>query len=344
MLKRWKVMVSLLGYLVAAVIGTAPAQADSAADFYRGKLVRIVVGFGTGGGYDLYGRLVSAHLGRHIPGNPSVIVENMPGASSLKAADYLYNQTNRDGTVIGLFLNNFVLAKLLTPGLRFQPEKFTWLARVDSTGLFGLVSKKSGIASVEDAKKRNVIIASTGANAMDAMVPWALNKLIGTRFKVVTGYKSNNESGMALERNESDGMGAVSVEFLDQKPLWLKEGYVNLIYLDDLKRDPAYPDVPTIGELATNQDDRAVLNLIASSSVIGRSFVAAPGIPAERAKALREAFEAMSKDPAFRQSAKEQNLKADPMSAAELQKVVQDVSATPEPIVKKATIATQAPP
>jgi tripartite-type tricarboxylate transporter receptor subunit TctC len=189
-----------------------------------------------------------------------------------------------------------------------------------------------------------VIIASTGANAMDAMVPWALNNLIGTRFKVVTGYKSNNESALALERSESDGMGAVSLEFLDQKPLWLKDGLVKLIYLDDLKRDPAHPDVPTIAELATNQEDRAVLHLIASSSVIGRSFVAAPGIPVERAKALREAFEIMLKDPVYLQSAKELNFRVNPMSAAELEKVVQDISATPESIVKAATTATQAPP
>ena len=334
----------MIGCLVAALAWIVPSQADPVADFYRGKSVRVVVGFGTGGGYDLYARLVAAHLGRHVPGNPTMFVENMPGASSLKAADYVYNQTNGDGTVIGLFLNNFVLAKLLTPNLRYQPENFTWLARVDSTGLFGLVSKASGIASIEDAKKRDVIIASTGANAMDAMVPWALNKLVGTRFKVVTGYKSNNESGLALERNESDGMGAVSIEFLDQNPLWLKEGRVKLIYLDDLKRDPAFPDVPTIAELASDQEDRAVLRLIASSSVIGRSFVAAPGISAERAKALRAAFDAMVRDPAFLQSAKERSLKVDPMSATELEKVVQDISATPESIVKKAKIATQAPP
>lgn len=344
MSKRCKLIVCLLGYLVAFFIGIAPSQADSVADFYRGKSVRIVVGFGTGGGYDLYARLVAAHLGQHIPGKPSVIVENMPGASSLKAADYVYNQTNSEGTVIGLFLNNFALAKLLTPSLRYEPSKFTWLARVDSTALFGLMSKASGIASIEDAKKRDVVIASTGANAMDAMVPWALNKLIGTRFKVITGYKSNNESGLALERGESEGMGAVSVEFLDQKPLWLKEGLVKLIYLDDLKRDPAYPDVPTIVELATSPNDRSVLHLIASSSVIGRSFVAAPGIPTERAKALREAFDAMLKDPTFLQSARERHLKVDPMSAAELEKVVQDVGATPESIVKMTTIATQAPP
>jgi tripartite-type tricarboxylate transporter receptor subunit TctC len=179
---------------------------------------------------------------------------------------------------------------------------------------------------------------------MDAMVPWALNKLIGTRFKVVVGYKSNNDSALALERGESDGMGAVSVEFLDQKPLWLKEGVVKLIYLDDLKRDPAHPDVPTIAELATNPEDRAVLHLIASSSVIGRSFVTTPGIPAERAKALRYAFDAMLKDPKYLQAAKDRNFKVDPMSAEDLKKVVQDISATPVSIVKAAAAATHAPP
>lgn len=344
MSKRYKLFVGLFACFIAACAGAASVRADSVADFYRDKQVRIVVGFGTGGGYDLYARLVAAYLGRHIPGSPTVIVENMPGASSLKAATYVYNLTNNDGTVIGLFLNNFALAKLLTPSLRFQPEKFTWLGRVDSAALFGVMSKKSGISSVDDVKQRDVIVASTGANAMDAMVPWALNKLIGTRFKVVPGYASNSESALALERGEVDGMGAVSMQYLAiQRPKWLKDGFAKLIYLDDLKRDPAWPDVPTIADLATKPEDKAVLRLIASSSTIGRAFVAAPGIPEERAKALREAFGAMLRDPAFLQNAKDRNLEVNPMPAAELEKVAQDVAATPEPTVKAATIATQPP-
>ena len=345
MSKRSNLIAGMLASLLAAGIGTASSHADPVADFYRGKSVRIIVGFGSGGGYDLYARFVAAHLGRHIPGNPSVIVENMPGASSLKAADYVYNVTNKDGTNIGLFLNNFVLAKLLTPSLRYQPEKFTWLGRADSAALFGLVSKKSGITSVGDAKKRDVIVASTGATAMDAMVPWALNRLAGTRFKVVTGYKSNGESALALERGESDGMGAVSLAFISaQRPTWLKEGVVKLIYVDDLKRDPAHPDVPTIAEFGTNQEDRAVLNLIASSSTIGRSFVAAPGIPEDRAKALRDAFDAMFKDPDFLDYAKKRNIDVNPMSAAEVLKVAQEVSATSASIIKKTAAVTKAPP
>jgi tripartite-type tricarboxylate transporter receptor subunit TctC len=342
--KRCRIIVGLLSVLFAACAGSATGFASSAADFYRGKTVRIIVGFGAGGGYDIYARLIGMHLGRYIPGNPDVIVENMPGASSLKAADYVYNVGGKDGTVIGLFLNNFVLAKLLTPSLRYQPEKFTWLGRADSAALFGLVSKKSGLTSVEDAKKRDVIVASTGATAMDAMVPWALNRLAGTRFKVVTGYKSNSDSALALERGESDGMGAVSLPFIVvQKPTWLTDGVVKLIYVDDLKRDPSYPDVPTIAEFGTNEEDRAALNLIASSSTIGRSFVAAPGIPEDRAKALRDAFDALFKDPAFLEYAKKRNLDVNPMSAVEVLKMVQEVIATPQPIVSKTAAVTQAP-
>jgi len=342
--KYGRLITSVLAGLLAVCAATAPSHADSAADFYRGKTVRIVVGFGTGGAYDLYARLVAMYLGRHIPGNPDVIVENMPGASSLKAADYVYNVASKDSTVVGLFLNNFVLAKLLTPSLRYEPEKFTWLGRVDSAALFGVVSRKSGITSAKDAMKRDVIVASTGASAMDAMVPWALNSLIGTRFKVVTGYKSNSEAALAMERGETEGMGAVSPEFLAaQKPQWLKDGFIDLIYVDDLKRDPTFPSVPTIGELATKEGDRAVLDLIASSSEIGRSFVAGPGIPPEHAKALRAGFETMLKDPAFLQHAERQQLGVHPMSVTELEKFVRTVSAAPPPVVQKAAAATSAP-
>jgi len=330
---------------VTAYAEIAPAHAGSVADFYQGNTVRIVVGFGAGGGYDLYARLVAEHLGQDIPGHPAVIVENMPGAGSLKAANYVYNAAARDGTVIGLFLNNFVLAKLLEPGAMYEPQKFTWLGRVDGAALYGVASKKSGVRSVEDAMKRNVALASTGASAMDAMVPWALDHLVGTRFKVIAGYKSNGEEAFALERGECDGMGAVSLQFLAvRKPEWLKEGTVRLIYLDDLKRDPAYPDVPTIAEFAKNEQDRKVLELIASSSAIGRSFVAPPGIPADRAAALRAAFETMLKDPAFLEDAQKRKLDVHPISVAALEKIAEAVSATPPAIIEQTKLVTAGPP
>lgn len=337
---------SLIAALASVLCAMAPATAaaDAAADFYKGKTLTIVVGFGAGGGYDLYARLVAQHLGRLTPGAPAVVVNNMAGAGSIVAANYIYNAAPKDGTMIGSFLNNIVLARATNEAAKYEPEKFLWLGRTDDAPLFGVVWHTVPVGSVADAVKTEIAVASTGATAMDAMVPWALNRVVGTKFKVVAGYKSNAETSLALERGEVHGIGAMSFPFLEtSKPEWLRENKIKFIYVSDLARHKKRPDVPAIVEFAKTEDERKVLRLIGSSSAFGRSYAATPGIPPDRAVALRRAFETMLADPLFLADAKSRNLDINALSGAEVEKIVAEIVATPTELVRRTQDAIKPP-
>lgn len=331
--------------VLVTVAGVSTAVAANVADFYRGKTVSIIVGFGAGGGFDLYARLVADNLGRHIPGAPAIIVQNMPGAGSMKAANYVYNAAPKNGTVLGSFLNNIPLNALLKPNAaKYNPAKYHWLGRVDNTPLFGLVWRTVPVKSVEEVKSREVVLASTGATSMNAVVPWTLNRVLGTKFKVVSGYKSSAASALAIERGETDGLGATSWQFLKvRKPEWIRENKVTLLYVSDLTRHSAFPNVPTIVELAKDEEARGVLRLLASSAAIGRSYVAAPGTPQARARALRTAFSAMFEDPKFRADAKKRKLDISPMSGEALEELVAEIVAAPKAVVERTKEATSPP-
>lgn len=312
------------------------AAADAVADFYAGRTVTIVVGFGPGGGYDLYARLVAEQLGRHIPGRPTVIVKNMPGSASVKAANYVFNATSKDGVVIGSFLNNIVLNKLLRGQAKYEPERFNWLGRVSESSTFLVVWHTVPVRSVSDAKMNEIVIAATGATGHSAIVPWALNRLIGTKFKVVPGYKSSSTAALAVETGEADGLGATSLDYLTaQKQDWLAEKKIAFLYVNDLKRHPKAPEVPTIGELTENADDRKVLRLLGSAAALGRSYAAAPGIPLDRAKALRAAFGAMVADPTFLSSATKRNMDISPLSGEEVEEIVREAASSPATLIER---------
>lgn len=334
----------LAGLLLAGCTMAGTAAADEISDFYGGKTVTIVVGFGPGGGYDLTARLVADHLGRHIPGRPGVIVKNMPGSASVVAANFIYNAAPKDGTQLGTFLNNIVLHKVLGGQGRYEPERFHWLGRVGESSTFFVLWHTVPVHSIADAKRTEVVVAATGATGHSAIVPWTFNRLSGTKFKVVPGYQSSATAALALEQGEAHAYGSASWDFLTQrKPSWLTENRLTFLYVNDLTRHPAKPDVPTIVELAENDEDRKVLRLLASAAALGRSFVAPPGVPEPRVQALRAGFAALVTDQAFLADAKKRTIDVSAVSGAEVEAVVREAAMSPADLVARTKTAIVPP-
>lgn len=328
--------------LAMAVLGAVPAAADPISDFYQGKSLTLVVGSGTGGGYDTAARLVADHLGRHVPGNPTFVVRNMPGASSVRAAEWLASAAPRGGVTVGLLQPTIVTNKLVDRKAKYEPDKFIWLGRLATAPLFGVVRSDAPVQTIADAKKREVILGANSATGTAATVPWALNRLIGTKFHVVRGYASAATVGLALERGEAQGVGSESWDYIvERKPDWLSEKKVRFLYFIGLKRFSKMPDVPAIVELATNDRDRAVLKLLGVAATLGRSFAVTPGTPNDRAAALRKAFAATMADPAFVADAKKRKIDVDFASGEEVQATVDDIVATPESVVARYNAVTQ---
>jgi tripartite-type tricarboxylate transporter receptor subunit TctC len=317
--------------------GLAQAQGDPVAEFYKDKTVSILVGYGAGGGYDLYARLVAQFLGKHIPGNPSVIVQNMPGAGGLRAARNLATAAPKDGTVLGMLAQTLPFDTLLGYTPDVDAGRFAWIGRAAMNVEVGLAFAKSGITSIDDARKREVPIAGTGGTASSTVVPFLLNQLAGTRFKLISGYKSANEALVTMERGEVDMVGAIGIATVfSRHAARLKDGTIKIIYQSALTRHPSIANVPTIGELGSGRDERVILDLFASGSAIGRALVAPPDVPPARAAALRRALAATLADPELVALSKKGNLVLEPGSADELDGIVRKVLATPKPIADKA--------
>jgi tripartite-type tricarboxylate transporter receptor subunit TctC len=311
---------------------SSPAFAQPSADFYRGKTVNLIVGSGEGGGFDLSARMSAPYLARYIPGNPTVLVQNMPGASGLRAAEYVYNVAPRDGTVICITQPSIVLHKVLNASARFNPVDYSWIGRIASFTTYGVVWHTAAVQTMADAKSKEVILGAVGPSGPAVMLPSALNQLAGTRISIVKGYKSAAELGLAIERGEVQGSGSASYEFVAGKG-WLDKKLARLLYTIGLARNPNAPDVPTVVELAPDARGKGIMRLGASASEIGRSIIAPPGIRAERVAVLRQAFERMVKDPDFIAESARRSLDFDPLPADAIRKVVADDMAMPADIV-----------
>ena len=314
----------------------ARVQADPIADFYKGKTVSIVVGFSAGGGFDLYARVISGHLGRHIPGNPTVIVENRPGAGSMKAASYVFNAARKDGTVIGSFLPHVGLNALLRRNKKLRPAEFNWIGRIAPHVAYGVAWHTSPVKSIEQAKRQEITVAATSGSSISGTVPNALNSLLGTKFKVVKGYRGSTNMALAMERGETHAAGGVSWEqLLNRKPHWLKEKKISFLWVLLPKRFAGTPDVPSFTEFATDDKSREVLGLLASGAAPGRSYALPPGTPADRVAALRKAFAAMTKVPALLAEVKKRKLTFGPGSGEEVQRIVERIAAVPEAVIAR---------
>mgnify|MGYP003344360715 CR=1 FL=1 len=322
--------------LVAALTAlVTTAHSQPAEDFYRGKTINLVIGTGEGGGYDFSARLVAQFLPDFIPGRPTIVPRNMPGAGSIAAAEYVYNVAPRDGLTLLIVQPTFLLEKINDRARKYEPEKFSWIHRVDESVVMGVTWHKSPAQSVAEAKQKQVVIAANAAAGTSATIPWALNKMIGTKYKVVLGYDSSANMGFALEKGEADSLGSTSWDYLETKREWFEKKLVTIPYVITLNRFRKLPDVPTVLELVNNDLDRNALKLIASTSTVGRAFMSTPDVPAERVEILRKAFDAMVKDPKFLAEAEKRRLGVDPMGGEELRAIVADVMRQPPDVVER---------
>jgi len=335
---RHAVTASVLASVYVAALAASPAIAQSAAEkFYAGKTITMIIGYPPGGGFDLAGRMVTQHIGKFIPGHPTVIAQNMPGASSIKAANYVYNVAPRDGTLIYANDSTHPMSQRLKKTGRFEPDRFYWIGRLTADDSVGLTWHTSGVKTVADAKKTQIVMAAGGKSGPAAMIPSALNNLIGTKFKVVLGYKGSAPMVAAMEKGEAGGTATYGFTALKTlRAHWLKDRLVNVLFVIAYKRSPDLPGVPTLPELGETEMDKKVLNLLTSRSAIGRSYVAPPGIPADRGAVLRKAFMTMVNDAGFRAEMAKRRFPVDPASGEEMLKVVQSVMSADDEVAKRA--------
>ncbi|MQA67455.1 MAG: hypothetical protein GEU76_16390 [Alphaproteobacteria bacterium] len=310
------------GGAVLAAVAAMPFAAsadDAVARFFDGKTITVVVGSGMGGSYGLYGGLTAQHLGEHIPGKPKLIVQSMPGGGGMKALSYVYNAAPQDGSYIIGGHQEVLQETVLNPKIKFDVRKFQWLGRYTDVDYLGFASGKSGIKTLEDAKKRQVVSGATGARAANALASLAFNRFAGTKIKVVPGYKSTNEMFAAMERGETEFIVATWVVIKALHIPKIEKGDLVPVYAMSLNRVPEYPNVPAITEFGSNATEKKFLNFWASGGMIGRSVFAPPGVPADRMNAMRTAFDKMIKDPGFLASAAKRKAALNPMSGKDIE-------------------------
>jgi tripartite-type tricarboxylate transporter receptor subunit TctC len=322
--------------LAASLVLADPAHAQSVEEFYRGKKIDFVIGYSSGGTYDLYARLVARHLGNYIPGRPVIVRRNMPGAGSRTAAAWTYAIAPRDGTVLATADQSLSLQQAIgDKRLTLDTTKLIYVGNPNSENNTTAVWHTSGVKTIEDAKHKQVTLGATGGST-SSQYPKAMNALLGTRFKIILGYPGGNDINLAMERGEVDGCGSNSwASWKATRAHWLAERKINILVQIGLNKAPDLPDVPLLTDLAANPEDRAILRLLSASTRIGRPIFAPPETPADRVKALRDAFDAMVRDPAFLEAAKREHFDIDPVPGAELQAVVADMVATPEPLAER---------
>ena len=327
---------ALAGGLALAMAPCAMAQSDSSvAKFYKDKQIRLIVSSEPGGGYDNYGRMFAKHMSKHIPGNPTIIVQNMPGGGGLTASNYIYNVAPKDGTVLGQVQRNVPFVAIQgQPGPQFDPTKFNWIASMNNEVNVCVASTTTKVKTIQDAMKTQVIVGGSGPNDTE-QTPAVLNNVIGTKFKIISGYPSSSAVTLAVERGEVEGVCSSYSSLATRNAAWFKDKKVSVLVQNTGKKHPDLANVPLASELATNKEDRQLLELNDARLVIGRPFLAPPGVPAERIKALRDAFDAMVKDKEFLADVEKVKMELAPVGGDEVQELIVRVAATPKAIIDR---------
>lgn len=309
---------------------------------YKNKTLNLYIGLAAGGGYDSYGRLAAQHLSRFIPGAPTIVAQNMPGAGGLKVASYMQSVAPRDGTALAMAAEAVLLEEVLqSPGVDYKSKDFGWIGRLTESASIFFTHEKSAVRNISDAKNIVSRFGSTGVTGITGYTPRALNSIAGTKFEVIAGYRGSTEVLLAMERGEVDGGFALWPEFKTQKPDWLTDKKINILYIVAPKRSPDLPNVPTTTELGPDGNARSVLRLLASTSEIGRSIFTTPGVAPEPLQLIRHAFDQMVRDSSFLEEALKRGLRIDPLGGQQLQDVVEGLSNVPESVVKSARAARQ---
>jgi tripartite-type tricarboxylate transporter receptor subunit TctC len=328
----------LVAILSVLLLWVVPARsADDVAAFYRGRQLRIVVGTAAGGGYDLFARAVARHIGAHIPGNPAVIVQNLPAAGGMVMTNQLYASAPRDGSVIGAPINGIPTAPLLAPaGAHFDATRLIWLGSTNREPYVAFVWRTAPVQSLADLRTRELIVGATAPGTTMVDFPLLTNDILGTRFRIVRGYEGTPQINTAIERGELEGQGGIGWAAVKaQVPQWITERKIKVIAQYGLKRHPDLADVPTMLELATSDPDRHALTMLFARTEYGRPYFLPPEVPAARVEALRRAFDATMRDPAFVSDAAKLQLEIDPMTGEAVQALVGDLAATPPDVVAR---------
>jgi len=334
----WRMSPWRLSLAALALVG-AGAPAHAVSDFYRGRTVSLVIGYAPGGGYDLYARTLARHMTRHIPGSPTIIVQNMPGAGSIKAANYLYTIAAKDGATFGGFSRGVFLDPLIGrgDGIQFDAPKYGWLGSISNEVGVCAFRSGAGVKSWSDMRAKPFVIGSTGAGADADVFPTVLRKMFKLPMKIVAGYGSAAEIVIAIKRGEVDGRCGWSWSSLIS---WNRDMYegrqIDVVLQLAAQKLDELPNVPLVTEMAATDEQRTALKLIVSRQTMARPFVTPPGVPADRLQALRAAFDATMKDPAFLADAKRQDLDVRPISGADADALIKEVYATPPAVVRLA--------
>jgi tripartite-type tricarboxylate transporter receptor subunit TctC len=328
--------------LVAAIWAwnsSASFSADgSADDFYRHKTITLIVGTDASGEYDAMARLLARHFGKHIPGNPNIIVENMPGASGIKSADYLFAAAPRDGTVLATFNQSIPMEQAMkVANTNYQSDRFNWIGTFTRSNDLLTVMARTGVETIDDATRKSLTIGCLGVGGTMCTHPLLLNHVFGTKFVLVPGYAGAQLVNLAMARGEVDGRGVYTWSDLKSAhPEWLTNHTINNLVQFGYAREKDLPNVPTMMELAKTEEERAVFRFVSSDIEMGRAYVLPPGVPPDRVETLRRGFDATLADPEFLDDAKKLKVDVVPISGEELQGIVKDVIATPREIVDKA--------
>lgn len=321
----------------------SPAFADPVSDFYHGKTVNIAVSTSAGGDYDQRARLLARHMDKHLPGQPKIIVQNMPGAGGLKAANWLYNIAAKDGTALGSLGQNMPMTQVLGgKGVEFDLRECAWIGNTMSSPMVLVSWYTSPVKTIYDALKTELIIGGTGAGASSVQVPQMLNNLLGTKFKIIAGYPGGNELYLGMERGEIAGRATQNwAGWKSQRPDWIRDKKINLLAQSGMKRHPELPDVPLLIDLAKTDQDRQVLELFLAGDDVARPIIAPPHVPDDRVAALRAAFDATMTDQGFLDDAAKGKIEIASASGREIEAVVMRVLNTPPAVAEKARAALE---
>jgi tripartite-type tricarboxylate transporter receptor subunit TctC len=313
------------------------AGAESIEDFYKTHTLSIVVGFSAANAYDHYGRALGRHIAKHIPGHPTVVAVNKPGAGSLAAANYLYSVAPKDGSTIGIFNRSVAIEPLLgNSGSKFDPRKFNWLGSVGNEVSLCIAWHTAAVKNWHDLLTKDFVVASAGLSADSGVYPTLIKNLFGARIKIITGYPGGNEMAKAIESGEADGRCGWSWSGVKAtKAHWLRDKSINLLVQLGLRKSSELPDVPLITDFARSDEERGIFKLVFSRQEFAWPFVAPPDLPADRLAALRAAFDATMKDPEFLQDAKRTALDVSPVPAAEVERLIGELYATPDALVAR---------
>lgn len=323
---------------LGALLGPSQARADTVEEFYKGKTITFIVSSSTGGGYDTLSRLISRHVGKHIPGNPTLVVRNMPGAGGIVATNHLYQAAAKDGTVIGGVQNNTPFEPLFgTAQATYDPTKFNWLGSPNvETGLL-IVWHTTAATKIDDVKTKEITVGSSGANSTPSFYTRLINETLGTKIRPIVGYPGQSEAFLAMERGEIDGYPSTFYTSLQTtKPAWLPEKKIRILLQYGPMKEADLPDVPLLLDLIKDPQDKLLSEAAFAPLALGRPYLLPPGVPADRIAAMRKAFSDTFADPAFVTEAKDLRLGLNaPRTGEEIQKIIEKTYATPSALIDR---------